>query len=128
MSFDILRTLKTEHQKVVIPKLENGQVSLKINTSELPPLPKLDFNSDSMYVFRDHLWKCMFEAEEMLIKTILKTYLKRHPEISDAKRCTKIEHVEFPGKYILAYDHVQLGMVIQEMQGFVFHPGETTFY
>lgn len=126
MSFDVLRTLKTQNRKTVIPELKNEEVLLKIDTSVLPPLPELDYSTKVN--FRDHWYKMMFEAEENLVKTVLREYLKREPRISDAKRCTKIEHIDFPGKYILAYDHVQLGMVTQEMQGFVFHGGETTFY
>ncbi|WP_228235918.1 hypothetical protein [Allomuricauda sp. M10] len=128
MDIEQFKKYRTENNVVHLPIKMDDEELIKLVPNELPPLPKIDFNIDPNYVFREHFLKLAFEAEESLVKLVLKEYLKREPVLTDAQRCTKIEHVDFPGRYILAYDHVQLGMIRQEMNGFVFQGGETTFY
>lgn len=66
----------------------------------------------SIKTFMEYFTSQRFNQEELLIKKILRQYLKKENiDLEDAKHCRKLHKMNALNDYLLVYDNVVLGMM-----------------
>lgn len=79
--------------------------------NENPALSKGDVSGSAMHDMMAEITRKMMEAEENVIKDVLRNLLKREPTLEDAKDLHRFQQEGEFDKYYLAYKNLKLGTV-----------------
>lgn len=76
-----------------------------------PIKTKLSDDAGSGYDLSREIVRKILECEENCIKEVIKQYTGKELTLEDAPKVQRVFHIGDSGKYTLAYNGVQLGMV-----------------